>query len=332
MVHRSDFRQDLPETLSGREVGLSLTEPKGHGKLALRSCWKVSFAMPRVAIVTDSCASIPENLIESLGIHWVPYYMHRGQETLRDLVSVERESFYRWLPKARDLPTTAAPGPGDYLETYQRLVREEGATEVVSIHMTSKGSGAYQAAVLAQSMARELLPDLQVVVIDTLNVSMCQGWMVIEAARAALEGRCLMGIADLVRGMVPNARMIQTADTLRYLYLGGRIGRAKHLVGSLLNIKPLIGMEEGVIVALGQARSRRQAYEKMVGMVQAAVGAGKVKVAYVHAAAQGEAEKISRLMESRVDVAESLVAELSPVLGVHTGPGTAGVCFFPALE
>jgi DegV family protein with EDD domain len=126
--------------------------------------------------------------------------------------------------------------------------------------------------------------------------------------------------------------MIQTADTLRYLYLGGRIGRAKHLVGSLLNIKPLIGMEEGVIVALGQVRSRRQAYVRMVDMVREVVGSGKVKVAYVHAAAREEAEKIGRLMESRVSVAESLVAELSPVLGVHTGPGTAGVCFYPVPD
>jgi DegV family protein with EDD domain len=286
--------------------------------------------MSSIAIVTDSCASIPEALIDSLKIHIVPYYMHRGSETLRDLVSVDRESFYRWLPEVRELPTTAAPGPGDYLDVYQRLATEAGAREVISIHMTSKGSGAYQAAVLAQSMVRELLPNLHVVVIDTLNVSMCQGWMVIEAARAALDGRNLPDVVDLVKGMVPRARMIQTADTLRYLYLGGRIGRAKHLVGSLLNIKPLIGMEDGIIVALGQARSRSQAYEKMVAMVQAAVGAGGVKVAYVHAAAQEEAEKIRQLMEARVDVAESLVAELSPVLGVHTGPGTAGVCFVPA--
>jgi DegV family protein with EDD domain len=255
--------------------------------------------------------------------------MYRGQETLRDLVTVERDRFYHWLPQAKELPTTAAPGPGDYLEIYQKLAEESGATQIVSIHMTSKGSGAYQAARLAQSMAQDLLPDLRVAVIDTLNVSMCQGWMVIEAARAALEGWSLTDIMGLVQRMIPTTRMVQTADSLRYLYLGGRIGRAKHLVGSLLNIKPLIGMEDGVIVPLGQARSRQQAYSKMVTMVGEAVGAGKVKVAYVHAAAQDEAYRIRRLLEARVDLAESLVAELSPVLGVHTGPGTAGVCYLP---
>ena len=289
--------------------------------------------MPNVAVVTDSAASIPEVLIQSLHIHWVPYYLHRGQETLRDLVTIQRDAFYRWLPTAKELPTTASPGPGDYLRLYESLAEEEGAREIVSIHMTSKGSGAYQAAMAAKPILQEHLPGLRVEIIDTLNVSMCQGWMVIEAARSALAGKSLAGIVSLVKKMMPITRMIQTADTLKYLYMGGRIGRATHLVGSLLNIKPLIGMEDGEIVPLGQARSRSRAYQAMVDMVEAAAGKmGKIKIAYVHAAAQEEAEKIKKLMEERLTCVESLIAELSPVLGVHTGPGTAGVCYFPILE
>jgi DegV family protein with EDD domain len=285
--------------------------------------------MSKVAVVTDSCASIPETLIDALKIRWVPYYIHRGKQVLRDLVTVQRESFYRWLPTAKDLPQTASPGPGDYLQTYEHLANE-GAEEIVSIHMTSKGSGAYQAAKVAQSTLREQLPQLRIEVIDTLNVSMCQGWMVIEAARAALEGKSLSDVVTVVREMMPVTQMIQTADTLKYLYMGGRIGMAKHLVGSLLRIKPLIGMEDGVIVPLGQARSRRRAYETMVDMVESAVGSGaRIKIAYVHAAAQEEAEKIRSLVEARLECVESVVAELSPALGVHTGPGTAGLCYFP---
>jgi DegV family protein with EDD domain len=213
---------------------------------------------------------------------------------------------------------------------YEDLAKREGVTEIVSICMTSKGSGAYQAARVAQSTLREKLPEIRVEVIDTLNVSMCQGWMVIEAARAALEGSSLSEVVDLIKGMIPKTRMIQTADTLKYLYMGGRIGRAKHLVGSLLKIKPLIGMEGGIIVPLGQARSRRKAYEMMVDMVEAKAGSGgRIKVAYVHAAAQGEVEKIKAMMEARMTCVESMFAELSPALGVHTGPGTAGVCYFP---
>jgi DegV family protein with EDD domain len=289
--------------------------------------------MPRVAIITDSCASIPESLLQALKIHWVPYYVHRGKEVLRDLVTIQREAFYEWLPSAKELPKTASPGPGDYLDVYERLVETEGTREIVSIHMTSRGSGAYQAARVAQSTIRERIPDLRIEVIDTLNVSMCQGWMVIEAARAALNGTSLSDVVDLVRRMIPITRMIQTADTLRYLHMGGRIGKAKHLVGSLLRIKPIIGMEGGIIVPLGTARSRRRAYEMMADMVEAAVGhTGKIKIAYVHAAALEEVEKIKSQVEERMTCVESLVAELSPALGVHTGPGTAGLCFFPLAK
>ncbi len=288
--------------------------------------------MATVFVVTDSCASIPESLLEALRIHWVPYYIHRGQEVLRDLVTIQREPFYRWLPTAKELPQTASPGPGDYMQMYESLAAEEGADEIVSIHMTSKGSGAYQAAKVAQSTLRERLPDLRIEVIDTLNVSMCQGWMVIEAARAALEGKSLSDIVARVKGMIPVTQMIKTTDTLKYLYMGGRIGRAKHLVGSMLKIKPLIGMEDGVIVPLGQARSRRKAYEMMVDLIETAVGpSGKIKIAYVHAAAREEVDKIKSLVEGRLSCVESLIAELSPALGVHTGPGTAGLCYFPIV-
>lgn len=286
--------------------------------------------MPKVAVVTDSTASIPEPLLETLKIRWAPYYIHRGRQALRDLVTLQREAFYRWLPTAEELPKTACPGAGDYEALYEQLVEEEGAREIISIHMTSKGSGAFQAATMAASALRDKLPDLRIEVIDTLNVSMCQGWMAIEAARAALEGKSLSEVVERVKGMIPVTTMIQTADTLKYLYMGGRIGRAKHLVGSLLQIRPLIGMQEGVIVALGQARSRGKAYQMMVDMVESAVGpGGKINIAYTHAAAQEEADKLKEIVERRLTVVESFMAELSPALGVHTGPGTVGFCYYP---
>jgi DegV family protein with EDD domain len=288
--------------------------------------------MPSVAIVTDSVASIPQNLIDALDIRLVPYYIHQGKVVLRDLLTAREDTFYEWLTTASEMPKTANPSPGDYLEAYRKLIKE-GMHEIISIHITSKGSGAYQSALVARQMLIDAVPDLRIEVIDTLNVSMCQGWMVIEAARASVAGKSLPEIVALVKGMMPITRMIQTADTLKYLYMGGRIGKAKHLVGSLLNIKPLIGMEDGVIVPLGQVRSRRAAYEQMVEMVETAVGKmGKIKAAFMHAAAREEAEKIQALFEARLTCVESVVAELSPALGVHTGPGTAGVCYFPVLE
>jgi DegV family protein with EDD domain len=287
--------------------------------------------MSRIAVVTDSTASIPESLLKELNIHVVAYYIHRGTEVLRDLVTIQRDEFLRWLPTATSLPTTASPGPGDYLDMYKSLIRG-GVQSILSIHMTSKGSGAYQAATVAQSMLREENPGVRVEVVDTQNVSLCQGWIAIEAARGVLAGLSLDDVLASVKRMLPVTHMIQTADTLKYLYMGGRIGMAKRLVGTLLNIKPLIGMKDGVIVALGQARSRMQAYIAMSEMIREAIGSGKAKVAYVHAGALEEAEKIKQLVEGKIEVAESFFAELSPALAVHTGPGTAGLCFYPIEE
>lgn len=283
-----------------------------------------------IAIVTDSVACIPEGMRTELGIISVPYYIHRGEETLRDSDFDSTTAFYSWLPTTDQLPTTACPGPGDYLQIYRGIVRK-GGRQILSVHMTSKGSGAYHSASSAKRMLSEEMRDVTVQVVDTLNVAMCHGWMVIEAARAAQQGKGLDAIMEIIRAMMPVTRMIQTADTLRYLFMGGRIGRAQHLVGSLLNIKPLISMQDGVIVSLGQARSRKRAYEKMVDLVEGAVGpGGEIKVAYIHAAAREEAEKIRAKVAPRLTCVETLFSELPPSLGVHTGPGTAGVCYYPA--
>jgi len=287
--------------------------------------------MSNVAVVTDSTACIPETMLKELNIYVVAYYIHRGKEVLRDLVTIQRDEFLRWLPTAASLPTTASPGPGDYLEMYKSLITN-GVSSIISIHMTSKGSGAYQAATIAQSMLKEENPKVRIEVVDTQNVSLCQGWIAIEAARGVLAGLSMDEVLATVKKMLPVTHMIQTADTLKYLYMGGRIGMAKRLLGTLLNIKPLIGMKDGVIVALGQARSRMQAYSAMADMVGEAIGSGKAKVAYVHAGAQGEVEKIKQLVENKVEVVESFFAELSPALAVHTGPGTAGLCFYAVEE
>jgi DegV family protein with EDD domain len=286
--------------------------------------------MAKVAVVTDSTASIPDNLLESLNIKWVPYYIHRGREVLRDLLTIKRDTFYTWMLSAKEPPQTACPGQGDYIQTYESLVEHEGVSEIVSIHMSSKVSGAYQAAAAARPMVLEKYPHVKIEVIDTLNVAMCQGWIAIETARAAQAGKTFSEVLEIARKMIPVTRMVQTADTLKYLFMGGRIGKARHLIGSLLNIKPLIGMEDGLIVALGTARSRRQAYERIAEIAERALGvSGKIKIAYVHAAALEEAEKLRALVEARFTCVETLFSELSPALGVHSGPGTVGVCYFP---
>lgn len=285
--------------------------------------------MANVGILTDTTASIPAELVEQLHIELVPYYIHRGMETLLDMVDVRPEPFAEYLRLTDTLPKTANPSPGNYLAVLMRLV--ERTKEIVALTMTSKGSGAYQACRAAVEMLRERMPEVKVEVVDTLKVAMAQGWAVIEAARAALAGRALKEVVARATEVARKATMIQTADTLRYLLMGGRIGRAQHLIGSLLNIKPLIGMEEGVIVALGVARTRAKAYTRMAELACQQVDEGaRIQIAYTHVAALEQLHSLREQFERRFDCVESLTCALSPALAVHSGPGTVGVNFVPA--
>lgn len=289
--------------------------------------------MNQVAIVTDSTATIPDEMLSALGIYWVPYYIHRGNEVLRDLVTAKRSEFYRWLSTASELPKTANPGPGDYEQMYERIATQEGIGKIISIHMSSKVSGAFQAASIGRAAILERLSYLQIEIVDTLNVSMCHGWIAIEAARAALQGKTIGQVLQKIHSILPRVQMIQTADTLKYLAMGGRIGRATEMLGSLLNIKPLIGIKDGVIEPLGKAFTRNNAYKMMAEMVLKTAGEkSRVKIAYVHAAALDEVRKIKAIVQEHINVAEEIFVELPPTLGVHSGPGTAGICFYPLFE
>jgi DegV family protein with EDD domain len=203
--------------------------------------------------------------------------------------------------------------------------------EIVVLTMTSKGSGAYQACLAGLGLFQEQFPQVKVEVIDTLQVAMSQGWAAIEAARAALAGLGFDQVVQKAREVAQKGMMVQTADTLRYLYMGGRIGRAKHLMGSLLNIKPLIGMQDGIIVALGTARSRLKAYQRMVELIEQRVGTGaRIQIAFTHVAALEQLGRLRSLVAARFECAETIVTELSPALAVHSGPGTVGLSLVPA--
>ena len=287
--------------------------------------------MSVVSVITDSSSSIPDGMYDQYELIMVPYYVHVEGKPYRDLVEMTRDAFLRHLlatTKAEQFPKSANPGAGDYVEAFRRAF--ERGPQMVVLNMTSSGSGAYQAALLAKEMFLEQQPEARIEVIDTRNVSMCHGWMTIEAARAAQAGRSLDEIVARVESMIPVTKMIQTADTLKYLYLGGRIGRAQHLMGSILRIKPLISMDDGIIVSLGTARSRRLAYRRMMEIMEQDVPEGSsVKVAVIHFGAPQDASSLRKMILARFDCTELLVTELSPALAVHTGPGTVGVCYFP---
>jgi DegV family protein with EDD domain len=281
-----------------------------------------------VVVVTDSCASVPAFMVEELGIEVIPYFVHTTEGTHRDGVDMSPDAFYAWVKTAAEWPTTANPSAGEYLETFRRIARR--AEGVVSVSMTGTGSGGFQAATLAQRLAETELPDLAVEVVDTQTVAMGHGWAVVQAARAALQGLTVKEVAAIARRVAETGFVGFTNDTLEYLQRGGRIGRVTGTVGDLLSIKPIIGIRNGMPSALSVARTRQAAYRRIVALALNRITEGTtVRAALMHVAAAEEVEKLRPLVESKFDVVEWIVTQLSPALGVHSGPGTVGLAVIP---
>jgi DegV family protein with EDD domain len=281
-----------------------------------------------IGIVTDSVADIPEALVYQLGIHVVPYNVHWGAEHFKDGVDLLPGAFYKRLVSDPVLPTTGCPSAGDYVDVFETLA--ERCSSILSLHITSKGSGAYQSACLA----RDMLPRLDITPIDTNSVSMGTGFMAVEAARAARTGATKADVLELLKRLMEDMHQVFAADTLKYLYLGGRIGRAKQMLGALLNLKPLITMDrDGIIGPVGQALSRQGVYRRIVETMELWSGkAEPIKVALVQGAAEVEIAKLKALILSEFRCAEVLDCQFGPALGAHTGPGTVGVVFFRASQ
>ncbi len=272
-----------------------------------------------VKIVTDSTADLPPGLAEELGISVVPIYIRVGAEVYRDGVDISHDELYRKLATGRVYPTTSQPLPRDFAGVYRKLARE--TDEIVSIHIASSLSGTYQSA----RRAREMLDtSCQIEVIDSRSVSMGLGLIAIAAARLAAEGETLERVLAEVREAIPNTRLVGFLDTLKYLFLGGRIGRAQALAGSVLNVKPIVTLRDGEFHPSGQARTRARGVERLFDFARKSLNIKELAV--VHSTTPEEADSLSqRIGASFLDRSRVHLARLGPALGVHGGPGTLAV-------
>ncbi len=278
--------------------------------------------MSRIAIVTDSSAYLPADLVGRYGIHVMPLKVAFGQTVYRDCVDITEEEFYRKLAQARELPITSQPSAGDFLALYQEVARQ--AQGILSIHLSSALSGTYNSAMAAKGM----LPDMPIEVVDSRSASMGQGFLALAAARAAEEGQSLGEIATLTRDLVPRLNVIFVLDTLKYLHRGGRIGGAQALMGSMLAIKPLLHLHEGRVEPLEKVRSRGKAVQRLVEVMAERLQGRPAHVAILHSASPQEAEALRAQITARFTCLELLLCGVSPVIGTHTGPGCLGLAFY----
>ena len=269
-----------------------------------------------VKIVTDSSADLPAELIKELGISVVPLYVRFGDEVYRERVSITDDEFYQKLVHGPVHPVTIQPGPQDFVEVYKKLVQE--ADGIVSIHLSSKLSGTYNSALQAKEMVGE--GGCPIEVVDSGSITMAMGLVCIAAAEAAKAGKDLEQVLDGVKQDVPNAHLLALFDTLKYLQLGGRIGKAKALLGSILNVKPMITLKDGEVMPAGQVRTRAKGIERLVDFVKNAQDIESLAVGY--STTLDEAQTLAKRLASIFTKEPVKIARLGTTLGVHAGPGT----------
>ncbi len=273
-----------------------------------------------VKIVTDSTADLPEELVKELGITVVPVYVRFGDKVYRDRVDISEDEFYERLTHDPVHPNTTQPTPQDFVDVYQKLSQE--ADGIVSIHLTGKLSGTCNSALMARETVGKECP---IEVVDSETLSMALGLVVIAAATAAKAGESMDKIVEAAKQAMPKIRLLFLLDTLEYLKKGGRIGKAKALLGSILKVKPMLTLKDGELVPAGQARTRAKGMDKLVEFVQSA--ANIQDLAVVYNTTPDEAQTLAERIGSVFDKEKIRMSRVGPALGVHGGPGAMIVAF-----
>lgn len=259
---------------------------------------------------------LPPEMARDLEVTVVPLSIHFGDKTYIDGQDIGPDEFYRLLRTESTHPRTAQPSTGLFEQAYRTLAAE--GHDVVAVLLASTLSGTYNSAALAA----QNVPEARVTLIDSRTISMAMGSMVLRAARLAREGRSAAEIAAAVQGMIPRVTVFIVVDTLTYLQRGGRIGRASSLVGTMLNIKPIITLQDGVVVPLQRVRTRAKALQEMANIVKQNEPIEELYV--LHTAAPELAAEFAQMIRPSYGGREAPVMSLGPVVGVHVGPGAVG--------
>lgn len=283
--------------------------------------------MAQVKIVTDSTADIPASLVAELDITVVPLKVHFQKDTFLDGVTIKPNDFYQKLLAAETLPTTSQPSPVDFVETYKKIGAGQDV-QIISIHLSAALSGTVQSANLAQSMLEE---KVDVTVIDSKKASYAIGLIVVEVAKAAKEGKSKEECLMLANHLVKNSVVYFLVDSLTYLQKGGRIGKASALLGSLLNIKPILSLDEqGEVYAIDKVRGSKKALARIIQLLKEFSGEKQIHLGLSHATALEEATEIAQTLREEFNVSSEVITDIGPVIGTHVGPKTIAIMMIKA--
>jgi len=277
----------------------------------------------KIAILTDSTAYIPEEMLQQYDIHVIPLLVNWGAQSYLDNVDITPEVFYDRLTREKELPTTSQPSAGAFKEKFDALAKDYGG--IVAVLLSEDLSGTVASALAAQKM----MGDFPIEVVNSKLTTMALGLMVIETAKVAQAGGSLDEVAAAARSLVGKLRVMFVVDTLEFLHKGGRIGGAKRLVGSMLAMKPLLQLEDGKIAALDSVRTKKKAIQTMLShFYDDANGKNNIRLTVFHGVAEEEAMAVLEEIQTKYELSDPVLAKLSPVIGVHTGPGTVGMAYY----
>jgi len=273
-----------------------------------------------IKIVTDSSADLPPQLASEVGVEVVPLYVRFGEEVYRERVDISDEEFYEKLQRGPIHPVTIQPGPADFANVYERLSQE--ADGIVSIHISSRLSGTCNSALQAKRIVEKRCP---IEVVNSKVATVGLGLISIAAAAVANAGGSLQQVLEEVAQSIPQIHLMGLVDTLKYLALGGRIGKAKALLGSILNVKPLLTLNDEEVIPAGQARTRARGLDKLFDFVKNAVNIQDLAVAY--STTLNEAQLLVERLGSILLKEQTRLVRLGTTLGVHMGPGALAIGF-----
>ena len=282
--------------------------------------------MKRVAIITDSTACIPLELAAANGIKVIPLFLEFEDSIYEDGMEGSAASFYQTLQEAKQPPTTAAPAPGVYAEAMVEAGRT--ASGVLAITVSRQFSAMYDAASQGMALAKEQAPGLDVRVLDSGAAAMAQGFVVLEAARAAQDGNGIDEVIASAEALKPRVQLLVALDTMTYLGRSGRVPRLLAWAASPLRVKPVVAFEKGSYRPIGLARSMSGASARLFQALKQRRDGPRLHVAVQHTNGADGADRLASLVRRELDPAELFVTEFTQVMGVHTGPGLLGFAFY----
>jgi DegV family protein with EDD domain len=275
-----------------------------------------------IAIVTDSTADLPSQLARTRSITVVPLTLNFEGRSLLDGVDIRPSEFYRKLPNATTHPTTSQPSAGRFAEAYSELLVDH--SDVISIHISEKLSGTYASA----SQGAEMTDSKRVHVIDSQLVSMSLGLLTLAASEMVTRGDGASSIVERVSSMRELVQTYFSVATLEFLRRGGRIGRASAMLGSVLQVKPVLCIRDGLVTPLERVRTFDRALNRVVELTREVDRGKGLCVIVGHADAEADAERVAREVEPHCETL--MIQPLGPVVGAHAGPGVVGVGVYPA--